>query len=65
MIDDKYNKSASKITSQPKVYYGGADGEGKRVDIVFESAKYIFKVNIRPKDRGVYPTHIMCDYRAK
>ena len=64
-IDEKYNKSASKITSDPKVYYGGIDGKGKRVDIVFESAKYIFKVNIRPKDRGVYPTHIMCDYKAK
>ena len=64
-IDQKYNKSASKITSEPKVYYGGIDGKGKRVDIVFESAKYIFKVNIRPKDRGVYPTHIMCDYKAK
>lgn len=64
-IDEKYNESASKITSQPKVYYGGVDGKGKRIDIVFESEKYIFKVNIRPKDRGVYPTHIMCDYKAK
>lgn len=64
-VDEKYNKNASKITSEPKVYYGGIDGKGKRIDIVFESAKYIFKVNIRPKDRGVYPTHIMCDYKAK
>lgn len=64
-VDEKYNKNASKITSEPKVYYGGIDGKGKRVDIVFESAKYVFKVNIRPKDRGVYPTHIMCDYKAK
>ena len=64
-IDEKYTKEASKITSEPKVYYGGMDGKGKRVDVVFESTKYIFKVNIRPKDRGVYPTHIMCDYKAK
>ena len=64
-IDEEYSEEASKITSKPVVYYGGMDGKGKRVDIVFESAKYIFKVNIRPKDRGVYPTHIMCDYKAK
>ncbi|MEY3059951.1 MAG: Cyanophage [Bacteroidota bacterium] len=56
---------ASTITSDPIVYYGGITGVGKRVDVVFESAKYIFKVNIRPKDRGVYPTHIMCDYKEK
>lgn len=64
-IDPKYNKSASKITSEPQVYYGGIDGKGKRVDIVFESDKYIFKVNIRNKQGGLYPTHIMCDYKAK
>jgi hypothetical protein len=64
-IDEDYNKMASTIISDPIVYYGGIKGGGKRVDVVFESAKYIFKVNIRPKDRGVYPTHIMCDYKEK
>jgi hypothetical protein len=47
------------------VYYGGIDGKGKRIDLVFESAKYFFKVNIRNKQGGLYPTHIMCDYKAK
>lgn len=64
-IDGKYNKLASTITSVPKVYYGGLDGSGKRIDIVFESAKYFFKVNIRNKQGGLYPTHIMCDYKLK
>jgi len=64
-IDQKYNKKASAITSEPQVYYGGIDGKGKRVDIVFESDKYYFKVNIRNKQGGIYPTHIMCDYKAK
>ena len=64
-IDEKYNKKASTITSTPIVYYGGLDGKGKRIDIVFESDKYFFKVNIRNKQGGIYPTHIMCDYKAK
>lgn len=64
-IDEKYNKKASTITSNPQVYYGGIDGKGKRIDVVFESDKYYFKVNIRNKQGGLYPTHIMCDYKAK
>ena len=64
-IDKKYNKQASTITSPVVVYYGGIDGKGKRIDLVFESAKYFFKVNIRNKQGGLYPTHIMCDYKAK
>jgi hypothetical protein len=64
-IDQKYNKKASTVTSEPKVYYGGIDGKGKRIDVVFESDKYYFKVNIRNKQGGLYPTHIMCDYKAK
>jgi hypothetical protein len=64
-IDDKYKKKASTITTTPQVYYGGIDGKGKRIDVVFESDKYYFKVNIRNKQGGIYPTHIMCDYKAK
>ena len=64
-IDEKYNKKASTVTSTPTVYYGGIDGKGKRIDVVFESDKYFFKVNIRNKQGGIYPTHIMCDYKAK
>lgn len=64
-IDQKYNKKASTITSDPQVYYGGIDGKGKRIDVVFESDKYFFKVNIRNKQGGLYPTHIMCDYKSK
>jgi hypothetical protein len=64
-IDGKYNKKASAITTTPVVYYGGLDGKGKRIDVVFESDKYFFKVNIRNKQGGIYPTHIMCDYKAK
>ena len=64
-VDEEYNKQASTPTSGITIMYGGAGGTGKRVDIVFESSKYYFKVNIRNKQKGLYPSHIMCDYRAK
>lgn len=64
-ITEAYSKKASTPTGLPKVQYGGADGKGKRVDISFESTDYFFKVNIRNKQGGLYPSHIMCDYKKK
>jgi len=64
-IDSSYLSEASDITSGVEVYYGGLEGKGKRVDIIFESALYKFKINIRSKTGSVYPTHIMCDYYKK
>ena len=63
-IDSGYTNTASD-TSSPIVYYGGMGGSGKRVDVTFESSTYKFKVNIRSKSGGLYPTHIMCDYIKK
>jgi len=63
-VDSSYSKTASDISS-PKVYYGGIDGSGKRVDITVESSLYSFKINIRNKQGGIYPSHIMCDYIKK
>jgi len=63
-IDSGYTNTASD-TSAPIVYYGGIGGSGKRVDITFESSTYKFKVTIRSKSGGLYPTHIMCDYIKK
>lgn len=64
-IDSSYLSEASAVTSGVEVYYGGLEGKGKRVDVTFESALYKFKVNIRSKTGGLYPTHIMCDYYKK
>jgi hypothetical protein len=65
-IDSEYTNTASDITAAPTIiYYGGKGGTGKRVDITFESSIYKFKVNIRSKSGGLYPTHIMCDYIKK
>lgn len=38
-------------------------GEAKRVDVVIKYPKIEFKINIRSKDGGVLPTHIMADYK--
>jgi hypothetical protein len=63
-IDSDYVNTASDI-STPQIFYGGLGGNGKRIDITFESPSYSFKVNIRNKQGGLYPSHIMCDYVKK
>ena len=64
-VGDEYNKAASQPTSGIEIQYGGKTGKGKRIDIVFESEKYRFKINIRNKQGKLYPSHIMCDYKKK
>lgn len=39
------------------------DGKAKRIDIVVKYSKIEFKINLRSKDGGIYPTHIMADYK--
>jgi hypothetical protein len=63
-IDSEYTDTASDVSS-PVIYYGGIGGNGKRVDVTFESPTYSFKINIRNKQGGLYPSHIMCDYTKK
>ena len=38
-------------------------GSAKRLDIEVVTKLYIFKINIRNKQGGLYPSHIMCDYK--
>jgi len=38
-------------------------GSAKRIDIEVITPLYIFKINIRNKQGGLYPSHIMCDYK--
>lgn len=40
-------------------------GSAKRIDVLIETPKFTFKVNIRNKQGGTYPSHIMCDYKIK
>ena len=48
------------------VYYGGIQGEGRRIDIKFESPLYSFKLNIRDtQGKDGYPTRMMLDFTPK
>ena len=38
-------------------------GIAKRIDIEVITKLYEFKLNIRNKQGGLYPSHIMCDYK--
>lgn len=64
-MDPKNNTKYSTPTGSYVVYYGGKSGRGKRIDIEFGNAYFDFKLNIRNKQRGLYPSHIMLDYTSK
>lgn len=40
-----------------------ADGKAKRVDVIVKFDGIEFDINIRNKQSGLYPTHIMADYK--
>jgi hypothetical protein len=65
-MSEEAMKKAAKITSPITIYYGGKGGNGKRIDIEFESASYKFKLNIRDtQGTDGYPTRLMCDFTHK
>ena len=64
-INKKYMEEAATITSGITVYYGRMNGMGKGVNMTCSSKHYRFTFNIRNKQGGTYPTHIMCDYKKK
>lgn len=68
-ITDFFLSSASDtkqmVTPTKVVVQYPIGGIAKRVDIVIDTPKFSFKVNIRNKQGGIYPTHIMCDYKIK
>ena len=48
------------------LYYGGIQsGTAKRIDMKFSNQYFDFKLNIRNKQSGVYPSHLMMDYKSK
>jgi hypothetical protein len=64
-VDNAYMKKAAAPTGNITLHYGGSTGKGKRLDIHMESNVYKFMWNLRNKQGGKYPTHIMCDYKKK
>jgi hypothetical protein len=63
LIDDEYLKKAAEPTSKVFVEYGGSGGFAKRVNVKFTTGKYKISINIRNKQGGIAPTHIMADYK--
>jgi hypothetical protein len=61
-------KQAMEKLADPKkaiIYYGGKASPAKRIDIEVDTPYIALKINIRNKQGGVYPSHIMCDYTFK
>ena len=64
-MDPSKNNTMSTISGPIIIDYGGSSGTGKRVNISFSNSFFDFTVNIRNKQSGRYPSHIMCDYKSK
>lgn len=69
IISKKMDKAAMQAACKPQsltVYYGGMGGNGRRIDMVLETASYTMKLNIRDT-QGLdgYPTRLMCDFKYK
>tara|TARA_Y100000593_G_C4256060_1_gene309710 strand:+ start:42 stop:1205 length:1164 start_codon:yes stop_codon:yes gene_type:complete len=58
------NDAFATISGQITLYYGGTGGTGKRIDITFSNPYFEFKLNIRNKQSGLYPSHLMMDYKS-
>jgi hypothetical protein len=44
-------------------YYGGKYKKSKRIDIEIKTNDMIYTFNIRNKQGGIYPSHLMCDFK--
>lgn len=66
-VDQKYMQDSSHLVGNDiEIHYGGVNGRGKRIDILFETRNYEFKFNIRSKSGGeTFPTHTNGDYYKK
>jgi len=59
------NSQYSQVTGDATLFYGGKQGRGKRIDLEFSNQYFHFQMNIRNKQSGLYPSHIMLDYDSK
>lgn len=53
------------VTPKKVVVHYPVGGSAKRVDVEIDTPMFIFKVNIRNKQGGTFPSHVMCDYKMK
>lgn len=63
MTPKDLDRFIGKIQSMEILY--PQNGDAKRVDIVLETTNLKIKFNIRSKDGGIEPTHLMSDYTIK
>ena len=64
-VNDTFLNTASRPTSSQIEIEYPVGGSAKRIDIRVETAKFYLNFNIRNKQGGIYPSHIMCDYKMK
>ncbi len=63
MSSDK-NPAMATINGKIELLYGGSNGMGKRIDMTFKNRFFEYKLNIRNKQGGLYPSHLMMDYKS-
>jgi hypothetical protein len=63
-IDEKFLEKAAKPITDVTIQYP-VGGSAKRIDMLVETAVFKLKFNIRNKQGGITPSHIMCDYTIK
>ena len=64
-MDPAKNDAMATIVGNIELIYVGNDGRAKRIDMKFGNSYFDFKLNIRNKQSGVYPSHLMMDYKSK
>ena len=58
------NSEMATIGGKIELLYGGSNGMGKRIDMTFKNSFFEYKLNIRNKQGGLYPSHLMMDYKS-
>lgn len=61
-MTESYLRTAATLASETIQIYYPIKGSAKRVDMIVTTKKFKLKWNIRNKQSGIAPSHIMCDY---
>lgn len=64
-ITDAFLDKASTPSSDTVEIHYPVGGSAKRIDIKLETPVFSLNFNIRNKQGGILPSHIMCDYKIK
>ena len=64
MTESFLEKAATPIKNKVDIHYP-VGGSAKRIDIKLETSVFELNFNIRNKQGGILPSHIMCDYKIK